>query len=103
MSGGLRAANRASIPSGYGSRLISLTLIDGLRLSNALMVARTPFSSTGEELQWASVIVVFLAAVARSAPPVIAAVEPAAAPTTSAHPASADARRIHERGRRVIP
>ena len=59
MSGGLRAAKRASMPSGYGSRLISLTLIDGFARLNAASVARSEASSTGDELQWAMLIVVF--------------------------------------------
>src|SRR2546423_2814312 len=103
MSGGLRAANLASIPSGYGSRLISLTPIDGLRFSNAAIVARTPLSSTTDELQWASVIVVFWVVLACVVPSVIAAVEPAANPTTSTEPASAIAARSHACGRRLIP
>src|ERR671928_72404 len=50
-------------PFWYGSRLISFTLIDGFRFSKAVIVARTPLSSTGEELQCASVIVVVFVAV----------------------------------------
>src|SRR2546421_10005791 len=103
MSGGFRAAMLAGIPSGYGSRLISLTLIVGLRFSTAWIVARTPLSSTGDELQCASVIVVFFAAPACVTPSVIAEVDPAPIPTTSAAPATAVATRSHERGRRLIP
>src|SRR5438874_10117721 len=102
MSGGLRAANRASMPSGYGSRLISFTLIDGFRFSKAVIVARTPLSSTGEELQCASVIVVVFAAVGRSTRPVVAPVDAAAIATTTAAPASAAATRSHLE-RRLIP
>src|SRR5436190_15926726 len=104
MSGGLRAAKRASMPSGYGSRLISLTLIDGYARSKRWIVARMPLSSTGDELQCASVIVVvLLTALARSGLAVVAAVVPAATPTTSAAPASDAAARRHECGRRPIP
>src|SRR5205085_5430524 len=103
MSGGFRAANLASIPSGYGSRLISFTLIDGFRFSNAAIVARTPFSSTGDELQCASVIVVVLAAARWLAPVVFAAVEAALTPTTRAAAATAVATLDHECGRRLIP
>src|SRR6266508_1398978 len=58
MSGGLRAAKRASIPSGYGSRLISLTLIAGYAFWNAAIVLRNADSSAADEFQCASVIVV---------------------------------------------
>src|SRR5918911_1086355 len=59
MSGGLRAAKRASIPSGYGSSVMSLTAIDGFARWNAWSVRRSAASSTGDEFQCASVIVVF--------------------------------------------
>src|SRR6266516_4808938 len=102
MSGGLRAANLASIPSGYGSRLISLTLIDGFRFSNAVIVALIPLSSTADELQWASVIVVAFADVGCVAPPVMAAVEAGTAPMTRTAPAKAIAVRNRKRGRGFI-
>src|SRR5438477_6849537 len=87
MSGGLRAAKRASMPSGYGSRLISLTLIDGNARPNAARVARSDASSTGDELQCARVIVVFCCTLGAVARPVVADEPPAVTPaarTTSA-------------------
>src|SRR3954454_16956943 len=82
MSGGFRAAKRASMPSGYGSRLISLTLMLLCDRSNAASVARIDASSTGDELQCAKVIVVVFPAFGVAAPPVLAEEPPAVTPAT---------------------
>src|SRR5262245_21098706 len=87
MSGGLRAAKRASMPSGYGSMLISLTLMLGCDRSNAASVARIDASSTGDELQCANVMVVAFWALAC---PDLAEVAPAAIPATRTTSTSTD-------------
>ena len=95
MSGGLRAANRASIPSGYGSRLMSLTAIDGFAFSKALTVAFTAASSAPVAFQWANVIVVLCCTAGPPATLVLAIVAPALSPTTRPTLARTTPKRSH--------
>ena len=62
--------------------MISLTLIDGYAFANAASVARSDANSTGDELQWAKVIVVAFCAFGVAEPPVFADVAPAVIPAT---------------------
>src|SRR5215211_8400305 len=90
------------MPSGYGSRLISFTLIDGYAFWKAASVLRSEDSSTADELQWASVTVVTCWLLAACVPLVFAAVPPAMTPTTRTIAARDSASRARTSVRRLI-